>query len=278
MTNADGEVMTMVVAVVGGTGTLGRHVVDELGLAGHDVRVLSRRPPGYGLAHGEHRPVDLATGEGLDAALAGADAVVDAANDMGRRAAAVLVAGTERLLAAERRAGVGHHVAVSIAGIERVPYSYYEAKVAQERVVRDGGVPWSIVRATQFHELLDMGFGSAARAGVLPAFDAALQPVAARHVARVVAEVAQGEPLFAWEHVAGPEVRQMRELARTWRAVTGRRAIVVPVPLRRRLAAPLAAGALIPDGAVTAGPGFAEWLGTGTAAAPHAAPAPRAAT
>ena len=278
MTNADGEVMTMVVAVVGGTGTLGRHVVDELGLAGHDVRVLSRRPPGYGLLHGEHRPVDLATGEGLDAALAGADAVVDAANGMGRQAAAVLVAGTERLLAAERRAGVGHHVAVSIAGIERVPYSYYEAKVGQERVVRDGGVPWSIVRATQFHELLDMGFGGAARAGVLPAFDAVLQPVAAGHVARVVAEVAHGEPLFAWEHVAGPEVRRLRDLARTWRAVTGRHAIVVPVPLRRRLAAPLAAGALVPEGAVTGGPGFAEWLGTRPVAAPHAAPAPRAAT
>jgi uncharacterized protein YbjT (DUF2867 family) len=102
--------------------------------------------------------------------------------------------------------------------------------------------------------------------------------VAARHVAQVVAQVAQGEPLLAWEHVAGPEVRRMRELARTWRAVTGRRAIVLPVALRRRLAAPLAAGALVPEGAVTGGPGFAEWLGTRTAATVHAAATPRAAT
>lgn len=268
----------MVLAVTGGTGTVGRHVVAELVLAGHAVRVLTRRPPADG--PGEHRAVDLTSGEGLDEALTGVDIVIDAANRAkgGKGAAAVLVDGTARLLAAERRAGVAHHVALSLAGIEKVPHGYWAIKLAQERAVRDGGVPWSIVRATQFHELLDMGFGGAARAGVLPAFDALLQPVAALHVARVVAEVAQGEPLFAWEHVAGPEVRRMRDLARTWRAVTGRHAIVVPVPLRRRLAAPLAAGALIPEGAVTGGPGFAEWLGTRTAAAPHAAPAPRAAT
>ena len=142
----------MVLAVTGGTGTVGRHVVAELVPAGHAVRVLTRRPPAEG--PGEHRAVDLTSGEGLDEALAGVDIVIDAANRAkgGKGAAAVLVDGTARLLAAERRAGVAHHVALSIAGIEQVPHGYWAIKLAQERAVRDGGVPWSIVRATQFHD------------------------------------------------------------------------------------------------------------------------------
>jgi uncharacterized protein YbjT (DUF2867 family) len=251
----------MVVAVTGGSGTLGRHVVAELARAGHEVRVLTRRPPADG--PGEHRAVDLAGGKGLDAALAGVDVVIDAADPAktGERAAAVLVDGTARLLAAERRAGVAHHVAISIAGIEKVPHGDYAIKLAQERAVRDGRVPWSIVRATQSHDLLDASFAAPARAALPLAPGALLQPVDPRTVARVVAEVAESEPLRAWEHVAGPEIRRLGALARTWRAATGRRhALVVAPPLPQRIARSLAGGALVPDGAVTGGPSFGEWL------------------
>jgi uncharacterized protein YbjT (DUF2867 family) len=252
----------MVVAVTGGTGTVGRHVVQELAASGHEVRVLTRHPPRNHVAGVEHRRVDLATGEGLDQALAGAEAVVDAANrpGTGRRAASVIVDGTQRVLEAERRAGVGHHVAVSIVGIEKVPYSYYEAKVEQERAVRGGGVPWSIVRATQFHELVDMAFAAPARAGLLLAPDIRLQPVDPRHVAGILAGVVQNGPLGDWKQVAGPRVERLRDLARAWRAATGRRARIVALPLPRRIGVPLAAGALVPETAVTGGPSFRTWL------------------
>jgi uncharacterized protein YbjT (DUF2867 family) len=240
----------MVVAVTGGSGTVGRHVVAELVWAGHAVRVLTRRPPAEGL--GQHHAVDLAGGVGLDEALKGVDVVIDAS--------AVPAHGTARLVAAERRAGVAHHVAISIAGIEKVPHGAYATKLAQERAVRDGGVPWSIVRATQFHDLLDAGFAAPGRAGLPLAPEVLLQPVDARTVARVVAVVAESEPLRAWEHVAGPEIRRLGVLARTWREATGRRALVVAPPLPRRIARALAGGALVPDGSVTGGPSFGEWL------------------
>jgi uncharacterized protein YbjT (DUF2867 family) len=210
----------------------------------------------------EHREVDLATGRGLDGALEQVDTVIDAANraGTGRRAAPVIVEGTRRLLAAERKAGVRHHVAISIVGIEKVPSSYYEAKVAQERVVREGGVPWTIVRATQFHELLAMAFAATARARLLIAPKVQLQPVDSRYVAEVLATTAQGEPLHSSQHVAGPQVQSLRELARTWRATTGRRAGIVALPLPRRFSAPLREGALVPAQAMTGGPTFAAWL------------------
>ncbi len=252
----------MLIGVTGGTGTVGRHVVRELAEAGHGVRVLTRRAPSQMLPGVEHHPVDLATGAGLDGALAGTDVVIDAANraGTGRQAARVIVEGTKRLLAAEQRVGVAHHVAISIVGIERVPYGYYAAKVAQELAVREGAVPWTIVRATQFHELLEMAYSAPARAGLLLVPDIQLQPVDPRHVAQVLAAIAEDEPLNAWEQVAGPRVERFGDLARIWRTTTGRSALAVPLRLPRRLGRPLAAGALVPQEAVTGGPTFAAWL------------------
>jgi uncharacterized protein YbjT (DUF2867 family) len=112
----------MRIAIVGGTGTLGRHVSTELRSRGHEIRVLSRTSPEY--------RVDLLTGAGLEPALSGCDVVVDASN-ASRKAAAVLVGGTRRLLAAEQAAGVGHHVCVSIVGCDQVPMGYYRVKTEQ---------------------------------------------------------------------------------------------------------------------------------------------------
>jgi uncharacterized protein YbjT (DUF2867 family) len=168
----------MRIAIIGGTGTLGRLITAELRDRGHEVRVLSRSATEY--------PVDLRTGAGLEEGLRGCQAVVDASNDSPRNAAQLLVKGTRRLLAAEQAAGVALHIGVSIVGCERVPKGYFRAKAAQESVVEHGPVPWTIVAATQFHELAAATLASAARWLLVPVPGALLQTVAA-------AEVAAGE-------------------------------------------------------------------------------------
>ena len=244
----------MQMAVAGGTGTLGREVVRELEARGHRVRVLSRRSTTH--------PVDLTTGEGLDAALAGVDGGVDAANARPARqsAEALLIGGTQRLLAAEAQAGVAHHVGVSIVGIDRVPMGYYEVKLAQEAVVSRGAVPWSMVRATQFHALLDWAFRATARAGVVPGAPMPLQPCDPSEVAAVLADTAEAEPSRATTQFAGPEIRTLGELAREWRAITGRRALVVGVPLIGRTGRALRAGGLVHRGAWSGRVRFAAYL------------------
>jgi uncharacterized protein YbjT (DUF2867 family) len=243
----------MRIAVIGGTGTLGRHVARELHLRGHDVRVLSRHAPDY--------PVDLTTGSGLEVALAGCDVVVDASNNASKQAARTLVEGSRRLLAAERAVGVGHHVGVSIVGCERLAMGYFTVKAEQEQVIEHGPVPWTLVRATQFHELVAATLESAGRWRVLPVPRAALQTVASSEVARVVADAAEGRPRLGRVEVAGPEVADARDLARAWRSVTGRRALLIPVPLPGRLGRSLRGGALTaPRPDVRGATGFAAWL------------------
>ncbi|GAB3980756.1 NAD(P)H-binding protein [Actinoallomurus acanthiterrae] len=219
---------------------------------GHDVRVLSRSAEQY--------RVDLTTGEGLDEALAGCEVVVDAAN-ASKHAADTLVEGSRRLLAAEERAGVGHHVCVSIVGCDRVPMSYFQVKAEQERVVEGGRVPWTIVRATQFHELVDTTFASAARWRVMPVPRGRLQSVAVAEVARAVADVAEGAPYRRRFDVAGPEVNDIRDVARTWRSVTGRRVLPLPLPLPGGVGRALRSGALTGDRPDVRGTTrFASWL------------------
>lgn len=244
----------LTVAVVGGTGTLGRATVRALQSDGFDVRALSRRAP-------EH-PVDLTTGAGLDAALSGCDVVVDASNGPpSGKATAVLVDGSRRLLEAERRAGVAHHVCVSIVGIDDVPMAYYRVKVAQEQVVRDADVPWTIVRATQFHDLLAGLLAAAARWRIVPAARARFQPVDVQEVAQAVRDVVAGEPQRARMNVAGPEVHDLRALGRVWRETTGRRALPVPIPLPGSVGRALRAGALTcADPHVRGTTTFAVWL------------------
>lgn len=238
-------------AIVGGTGTVGRHVVTVLAGRGHEARALSRR--------GEYR-VDLTTGEGLGEALDGCDAVIDASN-ASRRAAQVLVQGSRRLLAAEQDAGVGHHVCVSIVGCDQVAMGYYRIKTEQENVVEHGPVPWTIVQATQFHELADAALAAAGRWHVIPVPAIRLQTIAAAEAALTVADVAEGEPLRRRLTVVGPQTRTAAELARNWRSVTGRRALLLPVPVPGRIGHVLRAGALTtarPDARGTTT--FAEWL------------------
>ncbi|RMI38909.1 SDR family oxidoreductase [Streptomyces triticirhizae] len=257
----------MRIAIVGGTGTLGRLVVEEARVRGHQVRVLCRRSPEY--------PVDLRTGRGLADALDGVDVVVDAANDPSRRPGATLVEGTRLLLAAEVACRVRHHVAVSVVGAERLPGAYTRAKTEQERTVANSPVPWTVVRATQFHELLVTGFRALARTRLMPLPGVPLRPVAAAEVAPVVVEAAERAPRGERLAVVGPEVADLRRLAAAWREATGSRALPLTVPLPGAMGRALRAGAATGDEAMGAagstgstGGGapvvgvaaFAEWL------------------
>jgi uncharacterized protein YbjT (DUF2867 family) len=227
----------MRVAIVGGTGTLGRQVTEELRARGHEARVISRNAPEY--------RVDLTTGAGLDEAVGGCDVVVDASNNSSKSASATLVAGTRRLLAAGQRAGVAHHVCVSVVGCERVPMGYFRVKAAQEAAVTEGPVPWTVVRATQFHEYLAAMLGAGARYGLLPVPPGLVQPVASAEVARLISEVAVAGPRRGRVEIAGPEVSGFRPLAGSWRRAAGKRAVLVPLPL------PGALGRALRDGALT---------------------------
>jgi len=176
----------------------------------------------------------------------------------------VLVDGSRRLLEAEARAGVAHHVCASIVGIDRVPFSYYRVKLEQEATVEAGPVPWTILRATQFHSLVAWLFATTARARVLPAAGAVLQPVDPGEVAAIVAEVATGAPRGGRVTVAGPELRTMRELAAVWRERSGRRAALVPTPIPGAFGRALRSGGLTDNSPEHRGTTtFEAWLEAG---------------
>jgi uncharacterized protein YbjT (DUF2867 family) len=209
----------------------------------------------------EHRRADLRTGDGLDEALAGVQTVVEAANSQ-TAAQKVLVEGGRRLLAAEARAGVGHHVAISIVGCDRTPYGYYRVKVAQEEVVQGGPVPWSILRATQFHTLITLLFESAQRLRLSPGGSARLQPIDPGVVAARLADAVGAGPSGMMGDIGGPEIRTLSEFAAQWRAHSRHRLLVVPVPIPGRLGKALRSGSLCDPAAATPGPTYAEWLAT----------------
>ncbi|UGT45193.1 SDR family oxidoreductase [Nocardia yamanashiensis] len=251
----------MQVAVVGGTGTLGRPVVRELTARGHTVRVLSRSAPVDPVAGTTHHAVDLVTGNGLDEALEGVYAVVNAAGHRGLRSGKVLVSGVRTLLAAEQRARVGHHVDISIVGCERVPFSYYRTKTAQENVVTQGPIPWTLLRATQFHELLDEILAAAAKARLEPRGGLRFQPVDVNAVAGKLAAAVEAGPSGRVPDVGGPAVHTLTELARARRAVVGESLLALPIPPIGRVARQLRDAALcLGDDGEAVSFDYPEWL------------------
>jgi uncharacterized protein YbjT (DUF2867 family) len=252
----------MKVAVVGGTGVLGKLVVAELAVRGEGVLALSRRA--HELPNGaSHRRIDLTTGEGLEDALAGVEVVVDASNSSTpRRAAPVLVEGTKRLLRAGAEAGVRHYVGVSIVGCERVPMAYYKVKVAQEETIAAGAIPWSLLRATQFHTLIDHLFKQDARFGIVRSGSARFQPIDPPRVAERVAEAAHADPAGRLTDVAGPEVLTLSELAKAWRRA-GHRALPLRFPMIGPIGRPLREAALCNPDAAGGGRTFEQWLADG---------------
>lgn len=224
----------MNVLVTGGTGTLGRHLVMRLRQSGHRARILSRQPRG----HVDAVQGDLRTGAGLSRAVAGMDTIIHAASATTQplRWRSTDVLGTRRLLAAARDSDVRHVIYISIVGIDRVDYPYYRTKLKVEGLVRENVVPWSILRATQFHNFMELMLHAFSRLPFMIAVPMSwrFQPVEVREVARRVVDVALGEPAGMLPDFGGPEVRNFRSIAQSWLTARkdDRRLVNLSVPFR----------------------------------------------
>ena len=201
----------MTILVTGGTGTLGRPTVDLLRRAGHDVRVLSRTP-GDGRAVG-----DLRTGAGLAAALDGVETVLHLATS----ANATDIAQARTLMAAAATAGVTHLVFVSIVGVDTVPYAYYRAKLASEKAIEESGVPFTILRATQFHSFVAMIPRVQRRMPVILSLNVPDQPIAVEEVAARLVELVAAGPSGHVADIGGPEQLTVREVIDIWQTAAG---------------------------------------------------------
>jgi uncharacterized protein YbjT (DUF2867 family) len=241
--------------VTGGTGTLGRLIVPRLRARGHGVRVLSRRRrhelDGVELVTG-----DLATGEGIEAALERVEVVVHAAGTAkGDEVKA------RNLVRASARAGVRHVVFISVVGADRVPvvsridramFGYFASKLAAERVIAECGLPWTTLRATQFHDLMLTTAQQMARfPAILVPSGVRFQPVDAREVADRLVELALAAPAGLVPDIAGPRVYDMAELIRVYLRTCAKRRPILPLRLPGKAARAFREGAnLAPDRAV----------------------------
>ncbi|MHC3470263.1 SDR family oxidoreductase [Streptomyces sp. 7R007] len=222
--------MDETILVTGGTGTLGRPVVARLLDAGRTVRVMSRggRKP----EAGEPVVADLLSGQGVAEAVRGAGTIVHCATTSNGKKD---VAATERLVAEAKKAGTRHLVYISIVGCDRVPFSYFKGKLECERLVGDSGIPYTILRATQFHDFVRAIFDGTSRMPLMmlaPAFS--YQTISAEEVADRLAELALGGPAGRVTDMGGPQVRRATELARAYLAAQGRSRKVVPLRLPGR--------------------------------------------
>lgn len=239
---------------------MGRRFVEAATGAGHRVRILSRRESPEALPDGaEWARGDLVTGEGLEAAVRGADVVLHAASDPRGDPVAVDVDGTRRLLGAARRDAVHHLVYPSIVGIDRLPYSYYRAKLRAERAIERSGVPYTILRITQFHSFVEEMLAALPAPPLLFLPTSVLvQSIAVREVAGILLERVSRGPAGRASDVGGPEVLSLGGMARSWIRIQGRRRLVVPLPLPGRLMRALREGhATAPDRKV----GVETWEG-----------------
>ncbi len=244
----------MRVAVLGGTGLTGRAVVEALARSGHEPVPLSRSSG-----------VDAVAGTGLDAALAGARALVDVTNlpaGDAEEARDLFGAATRHALEAEARAGVAHHVLLSILGVDRISGPpHYAGKRLQEELVVAGPVPYTIVRATQFHEFAEMVAGWTSDGEVAPVPPVRVQPVAVADVAEVLARVATGPPQGRAPDLAGPRPEDLSDMARRTMAARGESIRVVASWDDGPFDPEMPADALLPGpGAQLAPTTFEGWL------------------
>jgi len=201
----------MKIVVIGGSGLIGSNIVNRLRLHGHETVAASPRTG-----------VNTITGQGLAEALAGAQVVVDVSNSPSFEDRAVLEffeTSGRNLLAAEADAGVEHHLALSVAGTDRLPESgYFRAKVAQENLIKASKIPYTILRATQFFEFIGGIIDSSVDGGTIRLSPALIQPIAADDVSAVLADLAVGAPVNGIVEVAGPDRFPLDELARKFLA------------------------------------------------------------
>ena len=234
----------MDVLVAGGTGSVGRHVVMRLRQQGHRARIYCRHPRG----HVDAVQGDLKTGLNLDRALSGMDAIVHAATEARQSLrSGGDVKGTRNLLAAAKRAGIKHIVYISIVGIDDVAYPYYATKRAVEALVKQGDVPWSILRATQFHGLMEIllrGFSRVPGITSIP-FAWQYQPVDAREVADRLVEIVQGQPAGMLEDFGGPEIHDFKSIAESWLVARKERRRLMNLPMPFKFSKQFAEGKLL---------------------------------
>jgi uncharacterized protein YbjT (DUF2867 family) len=233
------------VLVTGGAGQLGRLTVEQLRAAGDATRGMSRRAnPGTDWPGAAWTQADLETGAGLAEATQGVETVVHTASGGNRHSRQIDVEGTCRLLDAARASGVAHVVYVSIVGIDRVPYAYGASKLAAENLIRQSGIPWSILRATQFHCAVDAVLRFMTRlppVALLPV-DFLLQPVAEGDVARRLVQIVQLGPTYRLEDMGGPEIHTSGALARIWLKQRRLRRAIIPFWLPGKTAGALRRG------------------------------------
>jgi uncharacterized protein YbjT (DUF2867 family) len=253
----------MKIVVIGGTGLIGGKAVELLRKGGHDVVAGS---PSTG--------VNSVTGEGLADALAGADVILDIPNSPSFEDAAVLdffQRSTGNLVSAGAAAGVGHHVVLSIVGADRMhDIGYMRAKVAQEEIVKGGGVPFSIVRATQFFEFVPQLAEGAADGDTIRLSPVLMQPIAAADVSAALAEVATQPPTNGTAELGGPEQLRLADLARRVLEARGDTRTVVADPAAGYFGGTVTDTSLVPgnDPAITAlriaPTRFDDWLNAST--------------
>ena len=240
-----------VIVVTGGTGTLGRPLVARLREAGRQVRVLSRHE-GEAAEGVERVTGDLIAGEGVDAAVGAAEVIVHCAGTRGAKDDEVQ---TRNLVAAAARAGRPHLVFISVVGADRVPvegrldramFGYFAAKLRAERTIAESSLPWTTLRATQFHDLVLETVQAMTRLPVVPVpTGMRFQPIDAAEVADRLAELALGEPAGLAPDVAGPREYELAELARGYLRAAGKRRPILPLPLPGKAARAVRAGAIV---------------------------------
>jgi uncharacterized protein YbjT (DUF2867 family) len=249
----------MKIVVIGGTGLIGAKLVTKLGEHGHEAVAAA---PSTG--------VNTLTGEGLTEALAGASVVIDVSNSPSFEDTAVLEffeTSTRTLLAAEAAAGVGHHVALSVVGTERLPQSgYFRAKIAQEKLIENSSIPFSIVHATQFFEFVRSIADAATDGGTVRMAPVLFQPIAGDEVAQAVGRISVGSPLNGRVEVAGPEQFRMDEFFRDVLTAWDDPREVVTDPHARYFGAELGERTLVPGaGAVLGDIRYGDWPGRSAA-------------
>jgi len=231
----------MKTVVVGGTGLIGSKVVDRLRRGGHEVVVASRK-----------NGIDVVTGEGLEEAMLGTQVVIDVSNSPSYDAQAVLAffeASGRNLLAAGRAAGVAHHVALSIVGVDGVPgQGYYRAKVAQEKLIQAADLPYTIIRSTQFLEFLGAIAEAHTQGSVVSVPPGLLQPIAADDVAAIVTEVAMAGPRNATINIAGPERAPFADILSRYLKAVGDSRQVLTDPEARYFGGHIGETSLVPLG------------------------------
>ena len=244
----------MKIVIIGGTGLIGSKTVTRLVAKGHEVIAAS---PNTG--------INTITGEGLAEALAGAQVVIDLANSPSFEDKAVLAffeTSGRNLMAAEKAAGVGHHIALSVVGTERLQDSgYFRAKLAQEKLIKAAGIPFTIVHSTQFMEFLAGIAQSGTIEGKVHLSPAFVQPIASDDVADAMADVALAAPVNGTVEIAGPERSRLSDLVARYLKASGDARAVVVDPEARYFGARLEDGSLVSDNNPRLGRiGFEAWF------------------